>query len=91
MPPLSRELSLNPNIVFTKKIDLNGDQYFKTSKSSLTEVGFIVRNLLMQKEKDIFPILSFGIEAKPEKCFPSAARRIGRNTFPLIEQGVMDA
>ncbi len=34
----------------------------KRSQSNFGEVGFYIRNLLIQIEKEIFSILSFGIE-----------------------------
>jgi len=56
--------SLNSEIIFAKKVDLIGCQYFNRSKSNSAEVGFFVSKLLIQKEKDFFSILNFGIEVQ---------------------------
>jgi len=55
-------LSLHSDIVFVKKVDLIGNQYFERSKPNFAQGGLFIRNFLIKKEKDIFSILDFGIE-----------------------------
>jgi hypothetical protein len=64
VPVLISLLNLNSDIVVAEKTHPIGDQYLKWSISHFGEVGLIIGKLLIIKEKDIFPIISFGIETE---------------------------
>ena len=57
-------LSLHSDIESGKKVDLLQRQKVVLWKSSFAEVEFILANLLIQKENDVFSLPSFRIEVK---------------------------